>query len=834
MSGRLWRLALSFFTIGAGDWTDWSRRKTVVLSGRVSSMALLLLLCGVQVVAVLPSAASADSCPNAVFRTGPSSRLPDCRAYELVSPPFKNDGLIEEPFLTSSSGSTLVVGEIAGFEGIESDDGLIAARYRLTRTSSGWTTTPLNLAANRFTGFFLAGFGPDGLDWSEDLGSSVWVEREVGEPGNALDFFREGPEGSIADIGTALSAGALEGTPEAEGEMAEVATAGFSADGSRFLFSIKDFFWPNDETQTGSASLYEYIGTCGATAVECGASKRSPRLVGVDDGGKQLSQCGTVLGAGVPSQIGNGIDESHNAVSHDGKIVFFTAYPEITGCKGPPVTELFASVERAPGTYETVAISEPTEEACSACYENKKLKSAGRLAGGEFQGASADGSRVFFTTVQPLLGGGQTESLYEYDLNAPVGEKIVRVSRGDSTVSGPVASVQGTPVQISEDGSRVYFVAQGVLTTIPNDQGQAALAGADNLYLYEDGARYPSGRIAFIADLCSDAGQSGSVFDDRCPSSLNALPAENVGSRNDLRLWEQPLYQGGADTTPDGRFLIFTSYADLTPDDTSSGRQVFEYDAKTDSLVRVSVGQGGFNHDGNTAMDDANIVSPYYGKKTASPSYQATSYWSKLTMSADGSYVFFESSDGLTPQASDHLKIGETAAHPPEPVYANNIYEYHDGAVSLISDGHDVARNGSKSTVGLLGTDAEGRDVYFTTVDSLVGQDTDELPDIYDARIGGGFPAPTVLQPCSEDVCQGPLSAAPTLLSPGSEFQAGGNPLPPPAKPAAKSKTSIKKKAKVKRKAKRTVKNRRGRKTSVRSNRPMVGGRTSRRGVGHE
>jgi hypothetical protein len=159
--------------------------------------------------------------------------------------------------------------------------------------------------------------------------------------------------------------------------------------------------------------------------------------------------------------------------------------------------------------------------------------------------------------------------------------------------------------------------------------------------------------------------------------------------------------------------------------------------------------------------------------------------------------VFFQSIVGLTPQALDQRVVAYNTAESGEPVYAKNVYEYHAGRVSLISDGQDVASLSRVSVVELLSTDASGGDVFFATVDRLVGQDTDTNIDIYDARIDGGFPAPALPASCSGDACQGQLSGTPTLLSPGSEFQAGGNPplaAEPPAKPKQRTKAKRKRK----------------------------------------
>ena len=65
--------------------------------------------------------------------------------------------------------------------------------------------------------------------------------------------------------------------------------------------------------------------------------------------------------------------------------------------------------------------------------------------------------------------------------------------------------------------------------------------------------------------------------------------------------------------------------------------------------------------------------------------------------------------------------------------------------------------------------DPSGRNIFFITSQGLVPQDTDGADDVYDARLGGGFPLPPApVQPCAGDACQGPLTNPAPLLVPGS------------------------------------------------------------------
>jgi hypothetical protein len=79
----------------------------------------------------------------------------------------------------------------------------------------------------------------------------------------------------------------------------------------------------------------------------------------------------------------------------------------------------------------------------------------------------------------------------------------------------------------------------------------------------------------------------------------------------------------------------------------------------------------------------------------------------------------------------------------------------------------------------------ELQDVFFVSRQALVIQDHNAgTPDIYDARIDGGFAGPTVSS-CEGEGCQGsPTAGAGVALTPGSEgFSGQGNePAPPPAK----------------------------------------------------
>jgi hypothetical protein len=105
-----------------------------------------------------------------------------------------------------------------------------------------------------------------------------------------------------------------------------------------------------------------------------------------------------------------------------------------------------------------------------------------------------------------------------------------------------------------------------------------------------------------------------------------------------------------------------------------------------------------------------------------------------------------------------------------------DVYEYENGQLHLISSGT------SDKNSTLIAASPSGKDVFFATEDRLVGWDTDQNIDAYDARVNGGFPEPPTPPPaCEGDACQA-APVVPNDPTPGSSsFEGAGNVAEPKA-----------------------------------------------------
>jgi Tol biopolymer transport system component len=589
-----------------------------------------------------------DECPNAALRAqNKSSELPECRAYEMVTPSYKEGfSFSQQGFSDDGRVAFWSTGNFA-----DSQAGGLYNQYVASRGSGGWTTESWGPPYERYTVFFFA-LGAEGL--SADLRSSLWTMRAPSDPD--WTYYLRGPDSSFMRIGQGPIRGVNEKFPY---------TVGVSADLSHVVFA-------HGGTGAGSpaeAALYEFVGT---------GNHGLPRSVSVDNGGQQTSGQACFKG-----------------LSGDGRVIVFSS-----GCNGSDVPQLWARV----GGSATVRVSE------SEC--SRTSADVGGVCNGvsqaDYVGAAEDGSRVLFTTSQQLVDGDvdQTTDLYACDIPSgapvPVGvsnscASLTEVSAG----SAPGARVESVAA-VSEDGSRVYFVARGVLADNLGSNDAAAINGDFNLYLWSKDAAHPAGQTRFVTEL----------------------------GANDL---SQP------QMTPDGRYLVFGTPSALVTSgpgaDTdhdavgnpSRAMDVYRYDAHTQTMVRLSTGVSGSG--GNGAFD-VTINTPAKGR-------------SATVVTADGSTVVFQTDEALSPRDVDG---------------GPDVYSWHNGHVALISDGVGGAL--------YPWITPSGRDIFFLTGQHLTATDGDGLADLYDARVGGGFdlrrPTPCSGDSCQGQRLTPPVLAAPS------------------------------------------------------------------------
>jgi hypothetical protein len=184
---------------------------------------------------------------------------------------------------------------------------------------------------------------------------------------------------------------------------------------------------------------------------------------------------------------------------------------------------------------------------------------------------------------------------------------------------------------------------------------------------------------------------------------------------------------------------------------------VFLYDAGTGRLHCVSCNSTGAQPLGPGTLQGE------FDVQGSSVVHRVTSF------SSDGSRLFFQSGDALV--------AGDTNGQ-------QDVYEWEqagsgscpagrsEGCVYLISGGV------SPDPSYFLDASPSGNDAFFATRAQLVGQDQDNLFDVYDARVGGGLPQQQLPPPCLGDACKQP-SPPPGAVSGGSAaFNGPGNATP--------------------------------------------------------
>jgi hypothetical protein len=395
----------------------------------VAAGALVASMCGVIVLAfamLAPVAAWADACPNAAERFGASANLPDCRAYELVTPQIKADNSLLVEIDGTPDGEHVLMTSILPFPGAEGGEPQSDISIR---TPSGWATTALSSPQ-----------GPGELDnlKSEDTGnmpshasftsdfSAAFVDSPFAsdplDQNIAYNVYRVAiPSGksslaSLPDSGP-MTEGDYHPPGVETGELSGAFIAGNSADGSHVLFTTLGRIptapgTPADTHESGN-EVYERYG--GHTY-----------LVGILPDGS-VSQCGAEVGNG--ADTGNDYESrsKYGAVAADGSNVVFRSN-----------AEGFPRTANCPLSYEVSTLGALYLRENNGTPAAETVELPGRL----FLGRTTDQSKIITEGTGGSAGGtAEGEPIYEFDIPS-----------GHATLLG-----YGSLVAFSDDGSRVYY-----------------------------------------------------------------------------------------------------------------------------------------------------------------------------------------------------------------------------------------------------------------------------------------------------------------------------------------------------------------------------------------
>ncbi len=670
------------------------------------------------------------SCPNGHLRQETGTEfLPDCRAYELVSPPDAGGTILldegpQSPLAIDPSRLAFggILGKIPNNGGDPPNE--LGDLYVATRTDTGWTTRYIGLPATQ----------------------------------------------SLVDDGPPQQAPFIEATPS--GELTDLNMDQFMNWSDPYIG-----FYGGSHQPPGSYAPYLWDA-------EGNSLGRLPTNLGVVPGGEQEGE--KLVGGTKPSPEFNHYFFSSNtplsfaagSLTHapgsgydddleNNTVAIISKLPN-----GDPIEEGGGEITFPGVSTDGSHVLMSTGYSCGPCDPNYDFGGSAftpshlkaerhlfmRVGGGsgvtypialghavQYVGMTADGSKVYFTSDEKLTTEAEDSSTNLYmwsEKGANEGSPLTLISKPNG------ANATGTPVcppttWTTECGVVPYVVGPEMFvpdTTLHNGPGGNGLSdnpiASENgdIYFYSpqqlDGGKgfvgkqnlynYRNGRVQYVTTF-----NSGPF----CTRTTNCSQGPMV------RIQVSP-----ADT-----HMAFLTASKITSYENAGFLEMYSYDPATGNVHCVSCIPDGAPPTSNV---EASNNGPF--------------------MTDDGR-TFFSTADALVPQDTDRIR---------------DVYEYIDGRPQLISSGTGSKESGltisgtGLSRVGLVGVSANGTDAYFSTYDTLVARDRNgSALKFYDARIDGGFPESPPAAPCAAaDECSGPSSSSAPASQNGTGAElTGGN-----------------------------------------------------------
>lgn len=655
-------------------------------------MALAVLVVAASAAGTTPTIASAALETNG-------------RAFEMVTPEFMNGGARVSPLAIADDGDRVLYSSASAFANAE---GLAAAGgwYQAVRTPSGWQTTALMPGGSAIPGYSAP------VAYSTNLLRTYWdaFPAEVWGTTERRPMFRQ-------DDGNGNATWIPAAPPMPVGP-----TIASTLDRAPLNASAADL----------SAVVLGVVGdratvNDGSTDTRVAAQPSQHRIERRPDGSFEVIQLakradGTTIAPACRSRIGGGNANTTSRGAADSslsRIVIGIFGTGSTTCALPADSRVWVWI-RNQGIVDVSA---------SACTD---MVACGAAKVTNFEGASRDVRRVYFSTAQKLTDGNTATGsdavitdLYEYDFDR-IGPRLIPITPGKNPPGVPLGTA-GSGVnrvaRVSPDGSRAYFVANGRALAGPNARGQSPTPAGRNLYVYHrpDGAA--SGTIKFVATLAT----------------------------SDSVIWGQDAARKVETGGQDGRYLYFVSRARLTADEDAADTMadIFRYDAQTEQLQRVW--RSGPMYNGANRTADSTFSTP-----STVPNQAQAEWQESKVISPDGEQIFFETAQSLV-EADENEKVD------------GYVWDGRDGSVVLVSGGRGV------SDVVTQAMTPNGANLLFSSATQLVPQHSSPIPAAYVSRLGGGFaPPPLPAPPCVGDACQGDRKDAPGLVGGGGSETAQG------------------------------------------------------------
>lgn len=686
--------------------TRMRRTRSNFLAGLVpAALASVLLL--------VPATAGAAPCPNESARVGASAHLPDCRAFEMVSPLVKN-GSVPTAMGVVPAGDKVIFSSSGAFADAGSANAVASPYLARRGEGEGWSTKSLAPPATVFSTYFqVAVLAP--LDFSPDLESTLWKMRTSEQDATGLsEFYVRNADGDFAPL-----------TGPMPGPTSTLRPVGASDDLSHVIVTMDSRQLTVTDGTTNARTITDMVEVVGGETPEI-------RQIGVDNSGTTIQPtCGLAT-----STPGSFAGSPLNAMSRDGSRIVFQ--PLCNDSRNRQYVRVNGTQ-----TFE-VSASQCARASAPSCNAPARVSA---------QGASRDGQVFLFATTQQLIDADidSGTDLYICDLDslpAPVTptngcpSPLVGVTVTGTATSADVRAV----LTLSDDGDRVYFIAGGVLAGA-NEEGDVPGSGANNLYVYD---RTGTPHIDYIGAIAANdllLSTFGCSVQGQCVVSTSSGSA---------------------------RYMVFPTLSALTSDDEDNKDDIYRYDAVSKSLDRMWPSDPA--HNGPNREFHASIAARGTNSSGALAGLYSAGRDNGRAITDDGSRVFFETPEALSPNdrttgesTSDCTELSRQVDEMPRT--GCDVYQWSsDGSITLVSDG--LSESGS--AVELI--TPSGDDVFITTTTQVSPRDTDTSIDIYNARVNGGDPpVPSVGQPCDPlaDECQvtSPAPLLPTIAPPS-----GGSP----------------------------------------------------------